>query len=331
MKLRFAVIGTAHGHIYEFVEDMLDLSAEFVGVFDDKSSMAHDIARKYDVQLVSDKKALFDRGLDIVGTSAVNCMKLDIVEECERHGIHVIADKPLVVNEKQYRQLEQIISRGRIQVGLMLTARFIDPIYTAQKLIAEGQIGKVVTCEIFSPHRLRASKRPDWHFSKEQNGGIVIDLMVHSIDLFRWLTTEEISRFSGVVHKTLLAEKQDFFDGSQFMVTGDRGASGFLRVDWRMPDTHWSWGDLRVFVSATKGCLEIRALGDPLTREPIVILYKDGQETAPIPIQKCPSSSTRDFVARLSGKKALITHTDILEVTRLTIEFDKNAQQWVFV
>lgn len=325
--MNFGVVGAAHGHIYEFIEEMISEGAKFVGVYNDHSGISEEIAEKYQVPLFSELRDLLDSNVEIVGTSAINSEKINYIEACCERGVHIIADKPIVVNEEQFKRLEKVIQCGNIQVGMMFTLRFWPEIYTTKKMIQENIIGDIINMEILTPHRLRAENRPEWFFEKEKNGGVVIDLLIHSIDLFRWVTGSEITDFTGMVQKTILPEKETFFDCAEFLVKSLNGTNGYMRTDWHMTDSHWSWGDMRVFFVGTRGNMEVRAIGDPITRQPMVILYKEGKETVQIGMESYKKSCTKDFLDRIHGMDYVISHEDILQASRLAIEFDKKAQR----
>jgi len=324
-ETKFAVIGSAHSHIYEFIDDMLKAGGVFAGVYNDRSDLAGKIAGKYNVPLYDDINELFNAGIQVAGTSAVNADKIGIIEQCSVHGVHIIADKPIALNDEQYNRLETVIGKGKIEVGLMLTVRFMPEVYTVKKLLSDGHIGKLTGIEIFNPHKLTPSKRPAWHFEEKENGGIVIDLMIHSIDLFHWLSESRISSFSGIAQKTILPEKETFFDSSQFFAINDSGVSGYFRVDWHIPDSHWTWGDFRIFCTGSKGCIEARCIGDPVTTEPQVILLEEGAETRKVDIEPYKNSVTLDFLDRINKKKYIIGHNDILDACRITLDFNKEV------
>lgn len=323
--MNFAVAGSAHGHIYEFINDALEAGAYFKGVYKDSTAISKDIADRYHVPLFENLGELLDQQIDVVATTAVNNEKITYIEECAERGIHIIADKPVVTNEAQYKRLESIIGKGNIEVGLMLSMRFWPEVNLVKRLIQEGRIGNIINIEIMTPHKLVEATRPRWHFKKDENGGIIIDLLIHSIDLFRWMTESEIEDAYGFIHKKTRGSAETFFDSAEFLVKGKSGASGYLRTDWHMTDSHWTWSDIRIFCSGTKGCIEARVLGDPLTREPVVVLYEEGKDTVEIKPDKCSNSATKDFLDRIQGKAHLITHKDIIEATRLSLEFDRNA------
>ncbi len=329
--LKFAVIGSAHGHITEFIDDMISMGHEFAGIYDDKSPLVSRLSERYNVPVYDDMEILFDTGIEIAGTSAINNQKIDIIEECSRRGVHVIADKPIVIDQQQYERLERVTGRGNIQVGMMLSVRFDPCVSTLKKLVDQGVIGKLLSVEIFNPHRLGAANRPAWHFKKNQNGGIIIDLIVHSVDLFNWLTQSEIADYKGVMVKSILPEKEDFYDSSQYFVRSENNVTGYFRVDWHMTDTHWTWGDLRVFCTGTRGSMEARVLGDPLTKGKLLILFEEGKETRSIELDENVGSVTKDFINRVQGREYIVGHKDILLASRNAIELDREAERIRFV
>jgi len=327
--MKFAVIGSAHNHIYEFINDMLSSENEFIGVFDDNSDVSKNISEKYNVPVFGNMVELFGTGIEIVGTTAVNNEKIDIIEKCNERGVHIMADKPVAINDEQYKRLKKVIDEGRIQVGLMLTMRFMNEVQAIKELLKNETIGKLLSVEIFNPHRLMANTRPDWHFQEKLNGGIVVDLIVHSVDLYRWFTGSEIASCMGLKQKSILKEKESFYDCAQFLVTSKNGTSGYFRVDWHMTDTHWNWGDMRIYLTGSKGCLEARCLGDPLTREPLVILYEEGKETVRLEVDKCNQTVTRDFLNRINKKDYIIGHADILAACRTSLDLNNAAKKYI--
>jgi predicted dehydrogenase len=240
-----------------------------------------------------------------------------------------MADKPVAINDEQYERLKKVIDEGRIEVGLMLTMRFMSELHGIKELIKNETIGKLLSVEIFNPHRLMAHTRPDWHFEEELNGGIVVDLIVHSVDLYRWFTESEIDSYTGLKQKSILSEKKSFYDCAQFLVTSKTGTSGYFRVDWHMTDTHWNWGDMRVFLTGSKGCLEARCLGDPLTREPVVVLYEEGKETVRLNVNKYTQTVTGDFLNRINKKEYIIGHDDILAACRTSLDLSNAAKKYI--
>ncbi len=326
--VKFGIIGSAHGHVFEFVENMLDAGAEFCGVCADGTENTKKLCARYGVPAVDEPEELFAAGIEAAGCFGPSCERIKALEQCAAHGVHVMGDKPLVIDRAGLERLEAVMAGGRIQIGMMLTVRFMPCIAALKELLDGGAIGSLVHMEMLNPHKLSPSRRPDWHFKREEGGSVAADLLTHSVDLFRWLTNRSpIEAMSASVSKSILPEKPDFFDLAAAQVRTESKVTGYFRSDWLMAEGHWNWGDMRIFCVGTKGCIEVRATGDPLTRRPEVILYSPEAETHAVPLHAQAGNATCDFLDRIAGKPHCITQEDVLLTCRTCVALDGQAQQ----
>lgn len=325
----FSVIGCEHGHIGVFVQEMLAAGWRCAGIYEPRNrALAERISRQYGVPLVDDRDALLGDEVAIVGCAAINNEKIDIIELCEQHGKHVMADKPIVTSQDDLRRLKAVMDRGTIQIGLLLTERYRASVRKLKSLIDAGELGTIVGITMRKPHKLSPASRPQWHFSKKQNGGIVIDLSIHDFDLLRWLTGSEVGEISGYMAKTILPEYPDFYDVSCLQVRMNNGVLAQLYADWHTPAKSWTWGDCRIFVSGTKGAAELRLEGDPLVDTGELLLkVTDEQEMTRVPLDDMDDSTIcGDFLNRIEGKPANITHEDIYKAALATIQADSSVK-----
>jgi predicted dehydrogenase len=229
--MKFGILGCRHAHIEIFVREMLDLGHEFVAICEMVPDIAKPLAEKYNVPLLGSEEEFFEKRPAVVGTSAVNNEKIRVIEACRAHGAHVIADKPIVTNLKDFQRLKDVIDEGAIEVGLMLTERFSPPVYTLRKMIQEGILGKLISFSMMKPHRLNEKSRAPWHFSKTENGGITIDLLIHDFDLLRWFTGSDTEQIAGYVKKSSYDKYPDFNDSVQTVVKMKDGTIATLEAD----------------------------------------------------------------------------------------------------
>ncbi|MBS6195042.1 MAG: Gfo/Idh/MocA family oxidoreductase [Clostridiales bacterium] len=325
--MKFGIIGANHGHVFTFVEHMMEENCEFVGIVADGQENTKKLVQEYHVRVFETEEDLFDAGVDIIGCFAPNYLRIDVVEMCAEHKVHVMSDKPLVVNEGDYERLVKA-SRSGIEIGLMYTVRFEKSVWKLKELLERGEIGDLVNIEMFNPHKLTPDKRPSWHFSKEESGGIAVDLFSHGVDLFRWFTGgQKIVRHYAVMTKSILEEKKDFYDFASANLITENGVSGYQRVDWHIPDAHWNWGDLRIFCLGTKGYAEARVLGDPITREEELIVFSPVNGTKKYELEDVKLNETSDFLKRIAGEKVCITMEDVLASCYETLILDKTAEK----
>lgn len=329
MSYRFAVIGCRHGHIARFIDEMKRMGHTCAGIYDSgDGSLARKLAEDYNVPYMEKIDALLEPSVQIVGTSAINNEKMDIVELCERHDKAVMADKPLVTDRAGLERLENVLKRGRIQVGLMLTERYRRSVLTLKRRIDEGALGDITEVAIRRPLKLYREYRDPWFFSKTQNGGIIADLMIHDMDLLRWLTGEPIDELHAVAGKSILPEYPDFYDTAKIQaVLGGRIAAG-LHADWHAPEKGWA-ADGRLFVTGTKGCAEVRLSGDPaIAEEELLFTVYGEQRFQREELAFAESGMCEDFIRRIEGvENSGPSHTDLWEVCKAVISADENARR----
>jgi len=332
--LNFAIIGCQHAHIGIFIEEMLAMGHRCTGLHEpDNSELAGRIADTYGLRQVLDREELFGDDVDIIGCAAINCDKIDIIERCEQAGKPVMVDKPAVVGREGLDRLKEVLGGSGIQLGMLLTERFRPALQTARRLLAEGALGEIVHLAMRKPHQLKEASRPSWHFDKAQSGGIIIDLFIHDFDLLRWLTGKEIRHANGYMAKTILPQYPSFYDGAGLQVMLEEGITSQLYADWHSPEGCWTWGDGRIFITGTRGTMELRLEGDPLTGSTAGMLLMTTDKEALRQIEPdAPSGSvTADFLNRLEGKPHLLTHRDILAASEAAVYSDERAERIIHI
>jgi predicted dehydrogenase len=327
--MRFGVWGCNHGHIYDYIEEMLNLGHEAVGICDNETEKGKYYADMFGLPYINDAEELFALKPEIIGTSAVSSSKINIIEACETHGVHVIADKPAVTRLKDYERLEKVISGGRIQIGLMLTARFAPTAFSLRNLIKQGRFGEIVSFNMQSPHRLNKKKRPDTFFSKEQNGSLIVDLLIHDFDLLRWFTGSEIEETSGYISKSAHSEYKSFYDSASVIVKMNNGVVATLETDWWIPDNYWNWGDGRISCVGTKGRAEIRLEGNSEANcETVLIVTDEEGNKEKYAEEPMLVNIYQDFINRINGNlDNIITHNDILKSSYASLLADEKAMK----
>lgn len=327
MSIAYGIIGCQHAHIEIFIEQMEQLGHRCAGIYEQGDrQLAQSIATKYNLPLVDDAASLLISEVEVIGSSAINNEKIDIIELCEQHGKSIMVDKPAIVNARDLQRLQAVIERGRIQVGMLLTERFHPAVYTLKQLIEQQQLGEIVSISMRKPHRLNAATRPDWFFNKEQCGGILIDLLIHDYDLLTWLTGNSIVSSSGTVGKNVLPEHSSFYNTVNVQVTMSDGVVMQLYADWHTAQQSWTWGDGRIFVTGTKGFAELRLNGEPGSdAAPLLLLVNDQLPWHEVELQPPAVTITADFLQRLDGRASSLTHQHIVGAHQAVIAADEQV------
>ncbi|NSW89125.1 MAG: Gfo/Idh/MocA family oxidoreductase [Firmicutes bacterium] len=327
MNFKIGIAGLAHFHVYGFMEEALKIEGiKVVGVADENSKFREMGKERFNAAAYSNIDELLEKtDADVIVTAAVNNTKADIILKAMEAKKHVIADKPLVTTIEDLERIEEFIkNKAETKLYFMLTERYNPPLYTAKKLIEAGEIGEIVNCVSFRPHRLNPASRPDWVFNREQYGGIINDLSVHDIDVFRWFTGAEVESIIGAAHSNRrFMQFKDFEDNGEVLLKMTDGSTGFIRVDWLTPDAFPLHGDCRFFIVGTKGQIEV------FTLDPKVILCTDTKAPMEVPVESRNFTMSEDFFKGIkdSSHKPVVDTIDALKSTKAALEAQKLADK----
>lgn len=268
MKIRFAAIGFAHGHIYGQTECLLKAGAELVWIWDDDPELVQPFSQRFPQGKLarSIEEILEDPGIHLIASAAVPDERAPLGVRAMQHGKDYFSDKPAFATMVQLDEVRQVQAEtGRKYVVYFSERLGNRATVKAGELVQAGAIGQVVQTVGFGPHRLFGYlPRPEWTFHKRHYGGILNDIGSHQIDQFLYFTNspsaEIVSARTANVKFKQYPEFEDF--GEMLLRSGRPNgvgqASGFIRVDWYTPDGLPTWGDVRLFVLGTEGYLEVR-------------------------------------------------------------------------
>jgi predicted dehydrogenase len=331
--MRFAVIGCQHSHIKMFIDEMIELGHEFIGIHDNSDFfLPKQYCDEYKVKRLKTLDDVLNSGIDIVGNADRNDKKIDIIEWCEEHNIPIMTDKPIVSNYENLKRLKAVIDRKKIKLGMMLTERFSPALQTLKKLIDDDVIGELIDFTFLKPHKLNKNFRPDWFFDKNINGGLIIDILIHDVDLMRWYTGAEVIESDAMLVKSILPEHPGFFDSATASILMDNGITASMKADWHMPLASNSWGDGRIFVTGTKARVEVCSTGDIRTgnSKPLLLLTTHESKTEAIPVVEIKQTLSESFINYVNGSSLpLITVEDIYASNKTVLNIDEKAKQAV--
>jgi predicted dehydrogenase len=263
-KVRFAVIGIDHRHIFGQVDCLLAAGAELVS-FHPSGDLLEWFVEKYpNAQKVDDpRRILEDRSIQLVVSAGVPCERAPLGIEVMRHGKDYMSDKPGLTSLEQLADVRRVQAETKRIYSICYSEHFeTRSTVKAGELVHAGAIGRVVLTTGLGPHRLNKPTRPGWFFQRDKYGGILTDIASHQCEQFLFLTgADDAEVVSAMVANRANPETpglQDF--GEMSLRTKD--ASGYIRVDWFTPDGLPTWGDGRLFIVGTEGSIELRKYVD---------------------------------------------------------------------
>lgn len=266
MKLRFAVIGLNHGHIYAMISGLLKTGeAECVSYFADEPKGQAQMKKAFpEIPLATCKEAIFeDPSIQLVCIAAINNERGPLTARVLASGKDVFVDKPAVTTLADLDEVERAQQQSGRSWFVWYGERLMDT--TSQKaleLVREGVVGPIVNFIGLGPHKLTRHTRPPWMFTRGLYGGILNDLAIHQVEMFTQLCGAKPGVISSRVGNFGNPDRPGFEDFGDATLVSPSGATAYVRVDWFTPDTMPTYGDIRNFIMGTKGTLELRKTVD---------------------------------------------------------------------
>lgn len=330
-RIKFAVIGMNHGHIYGQVEAVIRGGGELVSYYAKEADLVAAFAKRYPKakQATNEKEILEDKSIQLVLSSAIANERAPLGVRVMQHGKDFMSDKPGITTLEQLAEVRRVQkATGRIY-SIMYSERLENrATVKAGELVKAGAIGNVIQTIGLGPHRMNPKSRPEWFFHKKQFGGIICDIASHQFDQYLFFTNstkaEIVASQVGNVHYPQYPDFEDFGD---VMLRGD-GGMGYIRVDWFTPDGLKSWGDGRLTILGTEGFIEIRKNIDIGGREGGNHLFlTDHKETRYIDCSQQDLPYGRQLVDDILNRtETAMSQTHCLLATELAIKAQKNAQ-----
>jgi predicted dehydrogenase len=182
-KLRTAVIGAGKmGAIHAKVYSELPES-QLVAVVDIEHTKAAELADKHDCQAYTDPADILGQ-VDAVTIATPTVTHLQLAKVFIKHRIPVLIEKPLAVNVRQGKKIVSLAHRYDTVVAVGHSER-CNPVAQAMKRF--DMEPKFIEAHRVSPYPFRSA-----------DVGVVLDVMIHDIDIVLSLAASKVKRIDAV-------------------------------------------------------------------------------------------------------------------------------------
>ena len=302
-KLRIAVIGIGHlGKIHARLLRGVE-RAELAGIVDPLEAARAAVAEELQVPSFVDHRALagqIDAAIIATPTRFHHAVALELLER----GIHVLIEKPITPSVADAQELVELAQRRSLVLQVGHVERFNPAFIAAQPHLADPKY-----IEVFrnAPYTCRSV-----------DVGVVLDLMIHDLDLILAITGSEIISVEAL-GSAVIGPNEDW---AQARLTFQNGcvanltASRVSPVAQRSLAAHWQGGSANIDFAARKASVISHA---PMEKETIDVLKASPAEQARIkerlfqdylPLRELPVEESnaileeqRDFVASIRDSR----------------------------
>jgi predicted dehydrogenase len=316
-KIKFAVCGMSHDHIYGMIGAIQRGGGELVAAWGGEEDKLSSFKKRFpDVKIVQTQNEIIeDPGIQLVLSSQIANERAPIGIRVMRHGKDYLSDKPGITTLDQLAEVRRTIAETKRIYGIMYSERLeVKAAVYAGELINQGAIGKVIQTINIAPHQIvqghgdagGGSGRPEWFWNPEQYGGILCDIGSHQVDQFLFYTGSTqaevvASQIANVRHP----KRPEFQDFGDMMLRGNKGF-GYVRLDWFTPDGLGTWGDGRLFILGTDGYIEVRKYTNvAVSKQGNNLFIVDNKQARFIDCNNMPLPFGQQFVSDIVNR----THT----------------------
>ncbi len=182
-KLRVGVIGLGrlginHARVYSELKEV-----ELVGVCDTKKKRAKKVARKYHTTYHTDYHKLLE-GLDAVSVVVPTNLHHRIAKDFLKNNIHALVEKPVTKTLMEADELLNIAGNRDLILQVGHIERFNSAVRTVEAL---SQGPQFIECHRLGPYDKRVA-----------DIGVVLDLMIHDIDIVLGLVKSEVETIDAI-------------------------------------------------------------------------------------------------------------------------------------
>lgn len=182
-RLRCAVVGVGylgrfHAQKYKQIED-----AELIGVCDASPERAKVVADELGVPVFNDYKELIGK-VDAVTIASTTRTHYEIAKFFLQNGVHVNVEKPMTVTIEEAQELVTLSKSKNLKLQVGHVERFNPALQAAQEKLATPLF---IECHRLAPFKPRGV-----------DVDVVLDLMIHDIDVIMSLVKSPVKSVSAV-------------------------------------------------------------------------------------------------------------------------------------
>lgn len=303
-KVRIGVIGVGHlGSIHAKVYSKLK-NVELVGVCDCNLEKVLEIGKKYRAASYLDYEELFDK-IDAASIAVPTSLHYNIAKDFLNHNIHVLIEKPITKTLSEAGELIEIANDKKLILQVGHIERFNSAILSIERYLKSP---KFIECQRLGPFHKRV-----------KDVGVVLDLMIHDIDIVLGLVEKDVVTIEAVGLSTI-SDYEDvanvrliFENGTIADITASRVTKDVVRkIRIFQEDSYISLDYL------TQEAAIFRKTDEKIRKEKIKIKKGEPLKRELESFVECVRTGKRPIISGVEGRRALQVALEIIEKIKPT-------------
>ena len=244
--LQIGVVGLVHGHVAGFFNSALKRSdVQIAGIAEPDRKLFDKYAARYHLDpalYFSSLSAMLSKAHPpavVVYTNTFDHRK--IVEECARHGVHVMMEKPLAVSYRDALAMADAAHAGKIHVLVNYETTWYSSNRAAYDLLNKGALGDLRRVVVHDGHSgpKEIGVQPEffnWLTDPKLNGaGALFDFGCYGADLTTWLANGQPPQTVTAITQQIKPEIYPRVDDEATVILTYPKAVAILQASWNWP------------------------------------------------------------------------------------------------
>ena len=179
------------------------------------------------------ESVLKDASYSIYFDAQTTGRRADAVEKAVAAGKHIYCEKPIATSTQQALDLFALCQKKGVKNGVVQDKLWLPGLLKLKRLIENDFFGKILSVRgdfgywVFEGHSVPA-QRPSWNYRKEDDGGIIVDMLCH----WRYVLDHLFGNVKGVfcLGATHIPERIDE-QGTPYDCTADDAAYAIFELE----------------------------------------------------------------------------------------------------
>jgi predicted dehydrogenase len=159
--------------------------------------------------------------------------RADAVKAAIKAGKHIYCEKPVAVSTESALELYDLATKAGLKNGVVQDKLWLSGIVKLKRLIQQGFFGEILSVRgefgywVFEGDNI-AAQRPSWNYRKEDDGGIIVDMLCH----WRYVLDEVFGKVKAVscLGATHISKRVDE-NGNPYDCTADDAAYATFELE----------------------------------------------------------------------------------------------------
>jgi len=211
-KIKFGIVGCGHIARVHAEEIMTLPGAELKVVCDSNPRALHDFSSRYGVSgFLYYGEMLSEKALDVVVICTPSGLHAEMGIRAARSGKHVLIEKPMALSLDEADRLIDVCKKEGVLLSVVLQNRYRPPFLALKSALEAGRFGKLshASATVRWNRDEAYFRNNPWRGKKNEDGGVVMNQAIHSVDMLQWLMGPVDSVFAYTANRYRPIEAED--------------------------------------------------------------------------------------------------------------------------